>query len=113
MGMVLQTASSGIQSASSLQTGFGEDALQSMQFIYPPMNARIVLPKQMDGSPGFLTAELAHGNPDTTIFWHLDNTYLTQTQDFHKISLQPTPGKHSLTAVDEAGNTVTTTFYIN
>ena len=77
------------------------------------MNARIVLPKQMDGSPGFLTAELAHGNPGTTIFWHLDNTYLTQTQDFHKISLQPTPGKHSLTAVDEAGNTVTTTFYIN
>ena len=84
-----------------------------MQFIYPPMNARIVLPKQMDGSPGFLTTELAHSNPGTTIFWHLDNTYLTQTQDFHKISLQPTPGKHSLTAVDEAGNTVTTTFYIN
>ena len=93
--------------------GCGEDALQPMQFIYPPMNARIVLPKQMDGSPGYMTAELAHGNPATTIFWHLDNTYLTQTQDFHKISLQPTPGKHSLTAVDSAGNTVTTTFYIN
>ncbi|GAA6433120.1 penicillin-binding protein 1C [Bacteroides intestinalis] len=93
--------------------GCGEDALQPMQFIYPPMNARIVLPKQMDGSPGYMTAELAHGNPVTTIFWHLDNTYLTQTQDFHKISLQPTPGKHSLTAVDSAGNTVTTTFYIN
>lgn len=77
------------------------------------MNARIVLPKQMDGSPGYMTAELAHGNPTTTIFWHLDNTYLTQTQDFHKISLQPTPGKHSLTAVDSAGNTVTTTFYIH
>lgn len=93
--------------------GCGEDALQPMQFIYPPMNARIVLPKQMDGSPGYMTAELAHGNPATTIFWHLDNTYLTQTQDFHKISSQPTPGKHSLTAVDSAGNTVTTTFYIN
>ena len=93
--------------------GCGEDALQPLQFIYPPMNARIVLPKQMDGSPGYMTAELAHGNPATTIFWHLDNTYLTQTQDFHKISLQPTPGKHSLTAVDSAGNTVTTTFYIN
>lgn len=93
--------------------GCGEDALQPMQFIYPSMNARIVLPKQMDGSPGYMTAELAHGNPVTTIFWHLDNTYLTQTQDFHKISLQPTPGKHSLTAVDSAGNTVTTTFYIN
>ena len=92
--------------------GCGEDALRPMQFIYPPMNARIALPRQMDGSPGFITAELAHSNPGTTIFWHLDNTYLMQTQDFHKISLQPAPGKHSLTAVDGAGNTVTTVFYI-
>ncbi len=76
------------------------------------MNARIVLPKQMDGSPGFLTAELAHGNPSTTIFWHLDNTYLTQTQDFHKISCNPRR-KTFTNSVDEAGNTVTTTFYIN
>ena len=32
--------------------GCGEDALQPMQFIYPPMNAPIVLPKHMDVSPG-------------------------------------------------------------
>lgn len=92
--------------------GCGEDALQPMQFIYPPMNAHITLPRQMDGSAGFLTIELAHSNSDATVFWHLDGTYLTQTQDFHKISLQPAPGKHSLTTVDEAGNTAHTTFYI-
>ena len=40
------------------------------------------------------------------------DTYQTQTQDFHKISLQPAPGKHSLTAVDGEGNTVSTTFFI-
>ncbi len=94
------------------EPGSGEDALQSMQFIYPPMNARIILPKQLDGSKGFVTVELAHNNPNTTIFWHLDENYLTQTQDFHKISLQPTPGKHSLTAVDSEGNTISTTFFI-
>lgn len=92
--------------------GCGEDAMQLMQFIYPPMNARISLPKQMDGSRGFLTVELAHSNPNTTIFWHLDEAYLTQTQDFHKISLQPAQGKHSLTAVDSEGNTVSTSFYV-
>lgn len=92
--------------------GCGEDALQPMQFIYPPMNARIVLSRQMDGSKGFITVELAHSNPGTTIYWHLDNSYLTQTQDFHKISLQPKPGKHSLTAVDDAGNTASTTFFV-
>lgn len=95
-----------------VKPGCGEDALQTMQFIYPPTNAHIALPKQIDGSKGYMTVELAHSNPGTTIFWHLDNAYLTQTQDFHKISLQPVPGKHSLTAVDEAGNTVAVTFYI-
>lgn len=94
------------------KAGCGEDSFQPMQFIYPPMNAHIKLPKQLDGSKGFITVELAHSNPNVTIFWHLDDTYQTQTQDFHKISLQPAPGKHSLTAVDGEGNTVSTTFFI-
>ena len=92
--------------------GCGEDTFQAMQFIYPPMNARIKLPRQMDGSKGFLTVELAHSNPNATIFWHLDETYQAQTQDFHKISLQPAAGKHSLTAVDGEGNTISTTFFV-
>ena len=94
------------------KAGCGEDTFQPMQFIYPPMNARIKLPKQLDGSKGFLTVELAHSNPNTTIFWHLDETYQAQTQDFHKISLQPAAGKHSLTAVDGEGNTISTTFFV-
>ena len=94
------------------KAGCGEDTFQPMQFIYPPMNARIKLPKQLDGSKGFLTVELAHSNPNATIFWHLDETYQAQTQDFHKISLQPAAGKHSLTAVDGEGNTISTTFFV-
>ena len=94
------------------KAGCGEDTFQPMQFIYPPMNARIKLPKQLDGSKGFLTVELAHNNPNATVFWHLDETYQAQTQDFHKSSLQPAAGKHSLTAVDGEGNTISTTFFV-
>lgn len=94
------------------KAGCGEDTFQPMQFIYPPMNARIKLPKQLDGSKGFLTVELAHNNPNATVFWHLDETYQAQTQDFHKISLQPAAGKHSLTAVDGEGYTISTTFFV-
>ena len=50
------------------KAGCGEDTFQPMQFIYPPMNARIKLPKQLDGSKGFLTVELAHNNPNATVF---------------------------------------------
>jgi penicillin-binding protein 1C len=83
-----------------------------MQFIYPPMNAHIRLPKQLDGSQGMLTVELAHSNPNATVYWHLDNSYLTQTRDFHKLTIRPGLGRHSLTAVDNEGNTVSTTFFI-
>lgn len=96
----------------TFKPGCGEDTMHPMQFIYPPMNARITLPRQMDGNKGFMTVELAHSNPNTIIFWHLDESYLNQTQDFHKISLQPSPGKHSLTAVDSEGNSISTTFFV-
>ena len=83
-----------------------------LQFIYPSTNARIRLAKQMDGRPGVMTAELAHSHPGETVYWHLDNNYVAQTQDLHKVSLRPDKGKHHLTAVDSKGNTASITFFI-
>ena len=92
--------------------GCGEDILRPMQFVYPTMNARIFLPKQMDGSKSQLTFELVHSVPKATVYWHLDNNYLAETQDFHKISLLPSSGTHTMTAVDNEGNTVSVTFFV-
>ena len=83
-----------------------------MQFVYPTMNAQVFLPKQLDGSKGQLNVELVHNNPKATVYWHLDNNYLSETQDFHKLSFLPASGKHSLTAVDNEGNTVSVTFFV-
>ena len=94
------------------KSGYDESGLQPLQFIYPTMNAHITLPRQMNGDLGFVTAELAHSHPQSTVYWHLDSDYLTATQDFHKISLRPSAGKHSLTAVDDEGNSVSVTFYV-
>lgn len=90
----------------------GGNTLLPMQFIYPPMNARITLPRQLDGTPGFLTAEVAYRHTATTIFWHIDDSYLTCTKDFHQITLQPPAGKHVLTVVDEEGNSISVSFYV-
>lgn len=94
------------------KTGTDEYANMIMQFIYPPNNAHIKLMKQMDGSEGSLTVELAHSDVNATVFWHLDGMYITETQNFHKVSLRPSKGKHSLIAVDDKGNSVSTSFYI-
>lgn len=95
-----------------LADGCGEDVLQPMQFIYPAPHARITLSWQMDGTLGFIRAELAHNNPNSTVYWHLDDQYVGRTEDFHQLVLQPPPGRHTLTAVDNLGNALSTLFYI-
>ncbi|WP_239059524.1 penicillin-binding protein 1C [Bacteroides sp. 224] len=92
--------------------GCGEDMRSPMQFIYPQMNANVFLPKQLDGTPGAITFDLAHTNRRASVYWHLDGAYIDMTQDFHKISLMPEPGKHAMTVVDEEGNTLSVTFFV-
>lgn len=86
--------------------GCGEDTHSPMAFIYPQSNARVYLPKQLDGSDGEITFELAHSNSHATVFWHIDSEYLAATRDFHKYTFRPSRGKHSVTVVDHEGNTL-------
>jgi len=85
----------------------GDDSYNPMQFIYPQNNnTTVYLQKQLDGSIGDITFELAHSNRDATVFWHIDNEYITSTTDFHKISVKLSAGVHSVTVVDGEGNTL-------
>jgi len=84
----------------------GEDGLNMMQFIYPQENAIVYPQKQLDGSIGKITFELAHSNRDAIVFWHIDNEYVTSTADFHKLSVNLSNGVHTVTVVDGEGNTL-------
>jgi len=87
--------------------GCGNDSRLPMQFIYPQgENVKVTIPKQLDGQPGEITFELAHGNRDATVFWHIDNEYFTSTTDFHKVSVHLISGIHNVTVVDDEGNTL-------
>ncbi|MDR0541435.1 MAG: penicillin-binding protein 1C [Dysgonamonadaceae bacterium] len=86
--------------------GCGEEDVQVMQFIYPQGYARVRLPKQLDGSPGKITFELAHNHRNATVFWHIDNEYVAATTDFHTLSVNLPIGNHSITVVDNEGNTL-------
>ena len=86
--------------------GCGEDTHSPMAFIYPQSNANVYLPKQLDGSDGEMTFELAHSNSNATVFWHIDSDYLGTTRDFHKYTFRPSRGRHSVTVVDNEGNSL-------
>lgn len=89
------------------KSGCGNDGtMLPMQFIYPQNNTRVFLPRQLDGSKGNIIFELAHSNNDAIVYWHIDDEYVTSTQHFHTPALFPTPGRHSVTVVDQEGNSL-------
>ncbi|MDR1814661.1 MAG: penicillin-binding protein 1C [Tannerella sp.] len=93
--------------------GCGGESQSPMAFIYPQNgNARVYLPRQLDGSEGGVTFELAHSNAKATVFWHLDENYLGSTLDFHKLTVSPPKGKHTITVIDNDGNTLSTAIIV-
>ncbi|MDE5955374.1 MAG: penicillin-binding protein 1C, partial [Bacteroidales bacterium] len=83
-----------------------------MAFIYPENGSTIMLPRQLDGTEGDAVFNLAHSNPDATIFWHLDNKYIGSTRFIHQLPLRPSPGRHTCTAVDGDGNSLSIGFSV-
>ena len=56
-----------------------------------------------DGKPGQVVFEAVHRQPETTIYWHIDDRYITATRQFHQISVDPAPGPHLLVLIDDQG----------
>lgn len=90
--------------------GAGEN--QAMELIYPKSNDRIFVPIELNGKRGKVVFEIAHHNPDATVYWHLDGEFIGSTCDNHQQEIAPDEGKHLITFVDEEGNTLSKQFEI-
>ena len=83
----------------------------SMEFIYPPHDARIFIPRSLGGEMMSLLPEIAHRRKNAVIYWHLDDSYIGMTRHIHQTELWAGEGEHIITAVDDEGLTVTRRFY--
>ena len=83
-----------------------------MEFIYPESGSTLYLPRQLDGSVRGAVFNLAHRNPSTTVWWHLDQHYVGETRYIHQLTLAPEPGKHHLTVVDQQGYSLSISFTV-
>lgn len=88
------------------------DDISQIQIIYPDPGSVIYVPYELDGKKGRVIFEAAHRNPETTIFWSIDEEYITSTTLFHQVSLLPEEGKHVLNLMDENGNHVNVNFEV-
>ena len=84
----------------------------NMDMIYPGNNSKIYIPVNIDGKPESIVFKLAHRDPATTIYWHLDDNLAGTTTQLHQLSLSPSKGFHRLTLIDAKGETLIINFEI-
>lgn len=89
-----------------------QGSLKSMGLIYPRDKSLIFIPRELDGNLGNTVFEAAHRIPNSTIFWHLNGEYISQTKHIHQLAVSPEAGNHILTLVDENGEVLTCSFRI-
>ena len=87
-------------------TSKSSDSAPVMEFIYPENGSRITIPRQLDGSIEGIVLNLAHHDKDATVYWHIDQEFIGTTRFIHQMRIRPEAGRHSITAVDNAGRQV-------
>ena len=83
-----------------------------MEIIYPQSDAKIYVPLEVNGQKGKTIFTAAHRRSSAKIFWSLDDNFIGTTQNFHQMALNPAPGKHIITLVDENGISLSRPFEI-
>lgn len=76
---------------------------RSLDLIYPRGAARIYVPVELDARKGRTVFEAVHRDAAATVYWHLDDGFLGQTREIHKLAVDPGPGRHTLLLVDDRG----------
>ena len=74
-----------------------------MAFVYPKDDARITIPIGIRGDRQQVVFEIAHRNPQKTIFWTLNDTFLGKTRLNHQMPIDVERGTYTLRCVDEDG----------
>ena len=89
----------------------GSRASGAVEIIYPQEGMQVASPVALDARSQGVVFSAAHSDPQATLYWHLDGTYLGETtHGEHKIKVVPSPGSHILTVVDPNGHSAAVRF---
>lgn len=92
--------------------GCGNPAEGVLEIIYPENHTEIFLPRDLASTKKKVVFKAAHRQNDMTLFWFMDESFIGTTKGFHKISISPVPGEHSLTVTDERGISINRHFRV-
>ena len=90
----------------------GGSGIPSLALFNPEPEAKIYIPRELDGRKGKVVFQAAHRESGEVIYWHLDDTYLGETSVFHDLEARPGPGFHTITLVDGKGSRISRRFEV-
>ncbi|HPH22294.1 MAG TPA: hypothetical protein PLW32_00315 [Chitinophagaceae bacterium] len=96
----------------NFKPGCNTDGAKVVEIVYPADDAKIFIPKEINGQKGNTVFSATHKNSNAKLFWHIDDVFMATTEKFHQLAVNPTMGKHILTVVDAEGNSATKEFEI-
>ena len=74
-----------------------------MAFVYPKSDAKVTIPIGIRGDRQQVIFEIAHRNPQKTIYWTLNEQFLGKTRLNHQMPIDVEKGTYRLRCVDEDG----------
>ena len=80
--------------------------------LYPPQNAEILLPKDIDNTKRHLICSAATSTGVDSLFWFLDDEIISVTRSQHKIEIDAGIGNHKITILAPSGTSKTHIFKI-
>lgn len=75
-----------------------------MEMIYPSRGIKVFIPRELGGEKQRVVFEMAHREPATEVYWHVDENYAGTTRNIHQLEIDVEEGRHLLTLVDASGN---------
>lgn len=75
-----------------------------MEMIYPSRGIKVFIPRELGGEKQRVVFEMAHREPATEVYWHIDENYVGTTRNIHQLEIDVEEGRHLLTLVDASGN---------
>ena len=95
-----------------VNTEKNEQQQSPISVIYPRKNTQVLIPNDLANQRGKTVFQAIHSEPDTKLFWHLNEDYIGTTKTYHEQAIWIAAGSHKLTLVDERGNRVEQIFKV-
>ena len=93
-----------------MESCIASNTSNQMEIIYPRNEFKIYIPVNEKGELSSCIFKATHKDPKAVLYWYLDGTFITSTEKYHQISVQPLKGKHKLSITDSYGENANCNF---